>query len=82
MPDISIKRFHWVRTPSFYARNEAWRARQQEARESFESANSAASSAFGTASINLVIGLGAIVAKKASQRAQFAAVAKQLNVLA
>jgi hypothetical protein len=82
MANVSIKRFNWTRTPSFHQRNEAWRARQEEMRASFESASSAASNAFGSASINLVTGLGALVAQQASRRAQLAAAVKQLNILA
>jgi hypothetical protein len=82
MANIPVKRFNWLKRPSAWDRAQAWRERQQEMREKFESANSAAANAFGTASINLVTGLGSIVAKKASQRMQLAAIAKQLNILA
>jgi hypothetical protein len=82
MGDISVKRFNWVRSPTFRERNEAWRARQQELRENFESANSAANNTLFTASINLVTGLGAIIAQRASQRAQAEAIARQFNILA
>jgi hypothetical protein len=82
MADISVKRFKWLKAPSAWQRAQTWRERQREVRENFESASVAASNAFGTASINLVAGLGSIVAQKASQRAQLQAVAKQLNLLA
>jgi hypothetical protein len=82
MAATSIKRFNWVRSATFRERNDAWRARQQAMRDNFETASSAASSAFGAASINLVAGLGSIVAQKASQRAQADAIVKQLNILA
>jgi hypothetical protein len=68
MSDFSVKRFNWVRSPSLWERNLAWRARQQEIRESSESANSSASSGFFSANLNLVTGLGSIAAEAAISR--------------
>jgi hypothetical protein len=70
MPDFSVKRFNWVRSPSLWERNLAWRARQQEVRESYEAANSSASSGFFAANLNLVTGLGSIAAEAALARVQ------------
>ena len=78
----SIKKFSWLRNPTVVERNRAWRARQQEIRGSFESANSAASSRFANANINQVAGLGQIVANAASQRMQREAIQRQLNLIA
>jgi hypothetical protein len=50
-------------------------------RDSFESANSSANSSFFTANLNLVIGMGAVVAQTASKRQQMQAVAAALNKL-
>ena len=82
MTASSIKRFNWLRSPTFRERNEAWHARQEELRQDFESSNSAANSAFFSASIDLATGLGAIVAQQANQRVQAQAIARQLNILA
>lgn len=82
MADFSVKSFQWLRSPKIWERNEAWRARQQELREQFESANAAASDSFATASINQVTGLGSIVGQIASKRIREQAIQKQLNRLA
>ena len=82
MPDLSVKKFSWLRSPKTWERNLAWRARQQEIRVNFESANSAASNAFANASINQVAGLGQIVGQAASQRIQQEAIQRQLDKLA
>jgi hypothetical protein len=70
MAGLSVKRFNWLRSPSAWQSTQAWRERQQAARENFEAANSAASSTFAAASTNLVTGLGSIAATIAAQRAQ------------
>jgi hypothetical protein len=70
MSDFSVKRFNWVRSPSLWERNLAWRSRQQEVRADFEAANSSASSNFFTANLNLVTGLGSIAADAAVARIQ------------
>ena len=82
MADFAVKRFNWVRTPSLWRQSEAWRARQQEMRESFEAANSAANSSFFTANLNLVTGLGSVAAQTASKRIQAQALAAYFNKLA
>jgi hypothetical protein len=81
MANLSIKRFNWLRSPSAWERSQAWRARQQEIRDSFEAANSAANSTMFAATINQMTGLGSIAATVASSRIQTAAVAAALNRL-
>jgi hypothetical protein len=81
MPNMSIKRFDWVRSPSVWQQTQAWRARQQELRDNFEAANSAASSAFASASANLVTGTASIVTNMAAQRIRRERVAASLNTL-
>lgn len=82
MSSLSVKRFNWVRSPSAWESTQAWRSKQQEARSQFESASSAANSAFFGASIDLAAGLGAVAAKIASNRVQQQAIRAALNTLA
>ena len=82
MSNLSIKRFSWLRTPSAWESTQAWRSRQQDARDKFESANASASTNFFSASTNLVTGMGSITAQVASQRIQQQAVKAALNKLA
>jgi hypothetical protein len=82
MSNLVVSRFSWVRSPSAWRQTEAWRARQQEVRDNFEAAHSAANTSLYSASLNLVTGLGTIAAKIANQRVQAQAVARVLNKLA
>jgi hypothetical protein len=82
MSDLSVKKFQWLRNPKTWERNEVWRARQREARENFESANSAASNTFASAASNQVAGLSEIAARIASKRLQQKAIQSALNKLA
>jgi hypothetical protein len=82
MSGVGVKRFNWVRSPSTWERSQAWRARQQEARENFEAANSSAGTSFFSATMNQVTGTGQIVAQTASRRIQAQAVQAALNKLA
>jgi len=70
MADFSVRSMNWVASPSAWQQAEAWRARQQEIRESFEAASVDAGTNFFGASTTLSTGLGSIAAKIASQRAQ------------
>jgi hypothetical protein len=82
MASVGYKRLNWVRSPSAWQANQAWRERQAAARENFEAASSSANSAFANANINLVAGLGQIAATVASRRMQNERIAKVLNSLA
>jgi hypothetical protein len=76
MAGFQVKRFNWVRTPTFRESSETWRARRQAAREGFESANAAAMSAFKSISADLATGMSSIAASAAVKRLQDAAKAK------
>jgi hypothetical protein len=73
MAGFQVKRFNWVRTPTFSESAEVWRARRQAARESFESVNSAVQSAFRSISADLATGMSSIAASTAVKRLQDAA---------
>jgi hypothetical protein len=75
MSELSNKRFNWVRSPTAWQRSQAWRERQQQARESFEASNANANAKFFGATINQTEGLASIAAQIASKREQ----AKVLN---
>jgi len=76
MAGFQVQRFNWVRTPTFTESSDTWRARRQAARESFETFNSAARSAFTSAGADLATGLASIAASAAVKRLQDAANAK------
>jgi hypothetical protein len=76
MAGFQVKRFNWVRTPTFSESSETWRARRQAARESFESVNSAVLSSFRSISADLATGMSSIAASAAVKRLQDAAKAK------
>jgi coproporphyrinogen III oxidase-like Fe-S oxidoreductase len=76
MAGFQVKRFNWVRTPTFRESSETWRARRQAARENFEAVNSAVQSAFRSISADMATGLSSIAASTAVQRLQDAAKAK------
>jgi hypothetical protein len=76
MAGFQINRFNWVRTPTFSESAETWRARRQSARESFDTFNSAARSAFISVGADLATGLSSIAASAAIKRLQDAANAK------
>jgi hypothetical protein len=78
----SIRRFNWVSNVTAWQSAQAWRERQQSARENFEAANSSASSAFFGAATDFVSGMGDITAKIAVKRIQAERAAKALNTLA
>jgi hypothetical protein len=73
MAGFQVKRFNWVRTPTFSESSETWRARRQAARESFESVNSAVLSSFRSISADLATGKSSIAASTAVKRLQDAA---------
>ena len=76
MAGFQVTRFNWVRTPTFSESTETWRARRQAARESFDTFNSAARSAFISVGADLATGLASIAASTAVKRLQDAANAK------
>jgi hypothetical protein len=76
MAGFQVTRFNWVRTPTFSESTETWRARRQAARESFDTFNSAARSAFISVGADLATGLASIAASAAVKRLQDAANAK------
>jgi hypothetical protein len=76
MAGFQINRFNWVRTPTFLESTATWRARRQAARESFDTFNSAARSAFISVGSDLATGLSSIAASAAVKRLQDAANAK------
>jgi hypothetical protein len=76
MAGFQINRFNWVRTPTALESADAWRARRQGARASFESVTSAAMSAFTSVGADLATGLSSIAASAAVKRLQDAANAK------
>ena len=76
MAGFQVKRFNWVRTPTFSESTQTWRARRQSARESFDTFNSAARSAFISVGADLATGLSSIAATAAVKRLQDAANAK------
>jgi hypothetical protein len=73
MSGFPVKRFNWVRTPTFQESSDAWRARRQAARENFESNSSAAWSVFTQANADFATGMASIAASAAVKRAQDAA---------
>jgi hypothetical protein len=76
MAGFQVNRFNWVRTPTFSESTQTWRARRQSARESFDTFNSAARSAFISVGADLATGLSSIAASAAVKRLQDAANAK------
>jgi hypothetical protein len=76
MAGYQVKRFNWVRTPTFSESAEVWRSRRQAARESFESTTSAMLSAFKSISSDLATGMSSIAASTAVKRLQDDAKAK------
>ena len=76
MAGFQINHFNWLRTPTALESADAWRARRQAARGSFESTTSAALSAFKSISSDLATGMSSIAASTAVKRLQDAAKAK------
>jgi hypothetical protein len=76
MAGFQVRRFNWVRTPTFTESADVWRARRQAARESFESTTSAMLSAFKSISSDLATGMSSIAASTAVKRLQDDAKAK------
>ena len=76
MAGFQVTRFNWVRTPTFSESSATWQARRQAARESFDTFNSAARSAFINVGADLASGLATIAATAAVKRLQDAANAK------
>ena len=66
--DLSVRKFQWIRSPAVWEQNQIWRVRQQAATADYQSAQSAASDAFGTAHLNLATGLATIAARIANDR--------------
>ena len=79
MSELSTKRFNWVRSPTAWQRSQAWRERQQQARESFEASNANANAKFFGATIKQSDGLASIAVQIASQRVQAKALNAALN---
>jgi hypothetical protein len=76
MAGFQIKTIKWVRTPSAAESAETWRARRQAARQSFETTNSAITSAFRSIGSDLATGMSSIAASTAVKRLQDEAKAK------
>jgi len=70
MVDFSVRSMNWAATPSAWQQNQAWRDRQQQIRENFESASVEAGAAFFGASTTLSSGLASIAANIANRRVQ------------
>jgi len=81
MSGLSASRFNWVGSPTAWQQSQAWRERQAQAQQRFESGSSAANSNLFGASINLTQGLGEITARIASKRLQAEALSRALNRL-
>jgi hypothetical protein len=77
MSGFPVKRFNWVRTPTFQESSDAWRARRQAARENLEANSSAAWSVFTKANADFATGMASIAASAAVKRAQDAADAQR-----
>ena len=76
MAGFRINHFNWLRTPTALESADTWRARRQAARESFETANVAAMSAFKSINADFATGMSSIAASTAVKRVQDAAKAK------
>jgi hypothetical protein len=76
MSGFQIKRFNWLTRPTALETAQAWRARQQAARQDFEATNSAAWSVLTQAGADLATGMASIAASAAVKRLQDAANAK------
>jgi len=76
MSGFQVKRFNWLPRPTALETAQAWRARQQVAREDFEANNSAAWSVLTQAGADLATGMASIAASTAVKRLQDAAQAK------
>ena len=70
MSGFQVNHFNWLRTPTFLESADAWRARRQAARESFESTSSAALSALKSIGSDLATGMSSIAASTAVKRIQ------------
>ena len=81
MAGLGIKHFNWLRTPTALESAQAWRARQQTAREDLEANNSAAWSVLTSASIDLANGMSSIAASTAVKRLQDAAKAQNAKLV-
>ena len=77
---IQTHKFGWYRLQPLWQQNQAWRERLAAMRESFESINSTASSAFATAQINLTTGLASLAAQASIERTRAAISAKQTQI--
>ena len=76
MSGFQVKHFNWLPRPTALQAAEAWRSRQQAAREDFEANSSAAWSVFTKANADFATGLASIAASAAVKRVQDAANAK------
>lgn len=76
MSGFQVKRFNWLPRPTALQAAEAWRARQQAAREDFEANTSAAWSVFTQTNADFATGMASIAASTAVKRVQDAADAK------
>jgi hypothetical protein len=76
MAGFQIKTIKWVRTPTYAESAEAWRARRQASRQSFETTTSAITSAFRSINSDLATGMSSIAASTAVKRIQDEAKAK------
>jgi hypothetical protein len=77
---IEARKFGWLRWQPLWKQNQAWRERQAAMRESFQFANSTASSTFATAQIKLTSGLASLAAHASIERLQAVTSAKQTQV--
>jgi hypothetical protein len=88
---MQVKRFNWVKRPSSWQFNQAWRAQRANMVSQMRAEADAASSAFASAQNNLSTGLASLAAQASITRAQaeinavrnqFAAAASSINKLA
>ena len=76
MSGFQVKHFNWLPRPTALQAAEAWRTRQQAARQDFEANTSAAWSVFTQTNADFATGMASIAASTAVKRVQDAADAK------
>jgi hypothetical protein len=76
MSGFQVTHFNWLPRPTALQTAQAWRARQQAARQDFEANNSAAWSVLTQAGADLATGMSSIAASTAVKRLQDAAQAQ------
>jgi hypothetical protein len=80
MATIQTRKMNWIRTPTAWEQNVAWKEKRAAAREKFEAQATAFVNGLSTAWSNQITGAGTIAIQAATDRVNAAYTAKQAEL--